>query len=55
MVVWKYFYVDIDPNARQIGNIKNEKAHNQISTIVYNHHMESQFHVFALWHTTNLE
>jgi hypothetical protein len=39
MVVWRYFYVDIDPIAAS-GGIKNEGVHNKISTTICNDYME---------------
>ncbi len=41
MAVWKYFYVDIDPIARQNAGIENDGTHNQIFITVCNHHMPS--------------
>jgi len=47
MVVRRYFYVDIDPIARQMAASKMMEL-NQISTIVCNHRTEGQFHFLAL-------
>jgi len=47
MVVQRYFYVDVDPIARQVTTSRIMEL-NQISTIVCNHHMEGQFHFLAL-------
>jgi hypothetical protein len=45
MVVWKYFYIDINLIARQVTPLRMMKL---IATTVYNHHMEGQFHFLAL-------
>jgi hypothetical protein len=37
------------------GDIENDGAHNQISTTIYNHRMEGQFHYLAFWHVTNFK
>jgi hypothetical protein len=44
MVVLRYFYVDIVRIARQARDIENDGTHSQISTTIYNHRMEGQFH-----------
>ncbi len=55
MVVRRYFYVDIDLIARQVAALRMMEFTTKFSTTVCNHHMEGQFHFFALWHTTNSE
>jgi len=40
MVVWKYFYIDIDPIARQVVASKMMELITRFSTIACNHHME---------------
>jgi len=48
MVVQRYFYVDIDPIARQMATSRMMELIAKFSTIVCNHYMEGQFHFFAL-------
>ncbi len=48
MVVRRYFHVDINPIAKQMAASGMMELTTKISTTIYNHRMERQFHFLAL-------